>query len=333
MHPTTTRYEPVAPGAAGSRSPIRPRMPCRCSARHGGDAEGGPAYAGGRLLRRESEGAVEADDLAVEIVVLADVLDEGGVLGGPAHPPGVRDLRAPVGFQLVTGLAVGWGQDRAGGYRDHADADRGQIAGGDESHAHHPALGGRVGELADLALVGCDRRGADDDAAVAVYRLLPGDGRGSQPHHVEDAGQVELDGRTEAREVHGLAVPADDPPAGRRAAVGVHRDPQRSHRLRLGHRRPDVALVGGVGPCVTYAQLLLQCLALLVGEVGADHLRSLPVQAAARGLAEAARPPYHDRRAAVDLHKCLPELQVMISSSENSILTTITLLSRSRPLP
>ena len=61
-------------------------------------------------LRREPEGAVEADDLAVEVVVLADVLDQGRVLGGSAHPLGVRDLRAPVGRQLVACLAVGRGQ-------------------------------------------------------------------------------------------------------------------------------------------------------------------------------------------------------------------------------
>src|SRR5208337_5002282 len=94
------------------------------------------------LLRREPEGAVEADDLAVEIVVLADVLDQGRVLGGPAHPLGVRHLRAPVGLQLVACLAIGRGQDRARGDRDDTDADGGQVAGGDEGHAHHAALGG-----------------------------------------------------------------------------------------------------------------------------------------------------------------------------------------------
>src|SRR5581483_5342324 len=47
------------------------------------------------LSGREAQGAVEADDLAVEVVVLGDALDHGRVLGRPAHPPGVRDLRAP----------------------------------------------------------------------------------------------------------------------------------------------------------------------------------------------------------------------------------------------
>jgi len=53
------------------------------------------------LLGREAQGAVEADDLAVEVVVLGDALDHGRVLRRAAHPPGVRDLRAPVGLDLV----------------------------------------------------------------------------------------------------------------------------------------------------------------------------------------------------------------------------------------
>jgi len=53
------------------------------------------------LLGREAQGAVEADDLAVEVVVLGDALDHGRVLRRAAHPPGMRDLRAPVGLDLV----------------------------------------------------------------------------------------------------------------------------------------------------------------------------------------------------------------------------------------
>lgn len=40
------------------------------------------------LSGREAQCAVEADDLAVEVVVLGDALDHGRVLRGPAHPPG-----------------------------------------------------------------------------------------------------------------------------------------------------------------------------------------------------------------------------------------------------
>ena len=65
---------------------------------------------------------------------------------------------------------------------------------------------------------------------------------------LEDASQVELDGLPEAGQVQRLAVLTEEPSPNRRAAMGVHRDPQRPQRLRLGHRRPDVALIRGVGP-------------------------------------------------------------------------------------
>lgn len=53
------------------------------------------------LLRREARGPVEADDLAVELALLADVLDQGRVLGGLPHPLPVRDLRSPVCLELA----------------------------------------------------------------------------------------------------------------------------------------------------------------------------------------------------------------------------------------
>ncbi len=42
------------------------------------------------------------------------------------------------------------------------------VAGGREGQADDPALRGRVGDLADLAVVGRDRRGVDADAALAA---------------------------------------------------------------------------------------------------------------------------------------------------------------------
>src|SRR5205807_9893920 len=44
-----------------------------------------------RLLRWHAKGAVEADDLTVEVVVLADVQDEGGEVVGAAQTLGERD--------------------------------------------------------------------------------------------------------------------------------------------------------------------------------------------------------------------------------------------------
>ena len=115
----------------------------------------------GISLGREPEGAVEADDLAVEVVVLADVLDQGRVLGGPPHAPGMRNLGAPVRLELVARLAVGMGQERARGYRDDAVhralefADhavllyRGQVAWqGPTGSAKHEFLARYLGETA-----------------------------------------------------------------------------------------------------------------------------------------------------------------------------------------
>ena len=55
-----------------------------------------------------------------------------------------------------------------------ADADAREVARDRQRHADDAALGRRVGGLADLPVVGGDRRGVDDDAALAavVGRVL-----------------------------------------------------------------------------------------------------------------------------------------------------------------
>lgn len=238
----------------------------------------------------------------------------------------MRDLGPPVGLQLVARRAVGRREEGARGDRDDPDAQRREVARGDEGHGDHPALGGGVRDLPDLPLVRRDRRGVDDDAPVAVDRLLACDGRGRQAHDVEDGREVEVDGLPEAREVQGFAVLADEAAATGRAAVRVHRDPERSRRLGLGHRRLDVVLVGGVRPYVSHPQLRLERLALLVGEVGHDHLRSGRVEATDGGLAQAPRPTDHDRGTPTDLHQGYPLLQAGLCVYENSILMNITMI-------
>src|ERR1700744_3609129 len=143
---------------------------------------------------REAQRAVEPNDFAVEVIVFDDALHEGAVFGRPAHPLGEGDLRAPIGLELVACLAISGSQECAGGDGDDAYAERGQVASGDQCHADDAALGRRVGQLSDLALVGGDRRGIDDDAArTLVDRFLARDRRGGQPQHVEYAGQVNVD--------------------------------------------------------------------------------------------------------------------------------------------
>src|SRR5690606_36894766 len=87
------------------------------------------------------------------------------------------------------------GVDDAGGDGVHADAELGQVARGGHGHAVHATLGGRVGDLADLALERRHGGGVDDHAALAVLvdRVGLGDGVGGQTHDVEGAEQVDRD--------------------------------------------------------------------------------------------------------------------------------------------
>src|SRR5690606_19864512 len=173
-------------------------------------------------------------------------------------------LRAPGRLQVGGGLAVGGGVDGAGGDGDHTDAQRGQVAGGDQRHAHHAALGRGVGQLADLALEGGDRGGGDDDAAAAlVERVGFGDGGRRQAQDVEDRGQVVLDGGAETFQRQRLSVLADQPAALGGTAVGVDRDTQRAERFRLRDGGVHRFLVGGIGVHVADAEFLLQFAALL----------------------------------------------------------------------
>src|SRR3954470_2009937 len=91
------------------RGPLRPSPRCRDWHR--------PRRPSSReaSLRREAKRSVEADDLAVEVVVLDDALGKLGVLGRTSHPLRERHLRSPVLLELVGGLAVGRRVDGSGG--------------------------------------------------------------------------------------------------------------------------------------------------------------------------------------------------------------------------
>ena len=71
---------------------------------------------------------------------------------------------------------------------------------------------------------------------------------------------------------------------------------------RLGDRRVDGLLGGGVGGHVAHAELALEGLALVVGEVGDDDLGARAVQAADGRLAQATCAADDDRGATGDLH-------------------------------
>ena len=111
--------------------------------------------------------------------------------------------------------------------------DRREVARGRQRHADDPALGRRVGDLADLAVVRGDRRGVDADAALALgVGLVAEHRRGGEPQHVERADQVHVDDGLERVEAVRPALASRAlRPADPRAA---DRDPQ----LARGLRRP-----------------------------------------------------------------------------------------------
>ena len=84
--------------------------------------------------------------------------------------------------------------------------------------------------------------------------------------------------------------------------MGVDRDTQRRQGHGLGDRRVDGLLRGGVGAHVAHAELALQFLALVVGQVGDDDLGARGVQPAHGRLTQATRAADDDRGAPGDLH-------------------------------
>src|SRR5690606_38301071 len=121
-----------------------------------------------------------------------------------------------------------------------ADAERCEIAGCGEIDTDDTALGRGVVGLADLAFESGDRGGGDDDAALArVERLVGGHRFSGQAHHVEGAGQEDVDGATEGRQRITFAIAADHAGACRRAAVNDDAHTQRRHRGRDADRIDD----------------------------------------------------------------------------------------------
>ena len=105
--------------------------------------------------------------------------------------------------------------------------DRAEVAGNGQGHAHNPALGGRVGRLAYLAIEGGGGRHVDDSAtaAVCVHRLCLGHCGGGATQYVEGADKVNLDDKTELVQVQWHIAAVDGPP-GSTQAGGVHAGPQ-----------------------------------------------------------------------------------------------------------
>ena len=181
-----------------------------------------------------------------------------------------------------------------------------EVARGRQGQADDPALRGRVGDLADLAVEGGDRGRVDADAALAaVVGLVVDHRRGGEAEHVEGADQVDLDHVVEDLEVVRR-------PACRRSA-----GPSRCRRSRprsaarprpRPRRRPRPATGSG---SITLASTKRarspssadERLALLGVEVGDDHARAVAVQHARSRLAEARGPADDQRAGSLDLHR------------------------------
>src|SRR3989344_343645 len=160
-------------------------------------------------LRCHADGAIEPDHLAIEVIVADDVAHQRGVFGGAAQSRRVRHAAAQAVLHLLWQAQQHGGLEDAGGDGQHADAVARPVARGGQGHGHHAALGSRIGSLADLPVEGRHRGGVDDHAlrgmrvgvAVGRARRARGDhGRHGQPHHVEGADQVDLDGAPKAVE-------------------------------------------------------------------------------------------------------------------------------------
>src|SRR5260370_1385160 len=97
-----------------------------------------------RLFRPEPMRAVEADHLAVEVVVAGDVLHQGRVLIRPAHPARVGHGSAPPLLRRLLRAPEGRREERAGRAGHDPDAERPQPTRHGQAQAHDPALLRRV---------------------------------------------------------------------------------------------------------------------------------------------------------------------------------------------
>src|SRR3954451_17308687 len=98
------------------------------------------------LSGRHAQGAVEADDLAVEHRVGDDVQRERRVLVRAAEARRVRDRGAERGLGLLRQARHQRCVEQARGDGAHPDAVLGEIARGWKREADDAALGGRVGD-------------------------------------------------------------------------------------------------------------------------------------------------------------------------------------------
>src|SRR5574337_364992 len=200
----------------------------------------------GELLGSHTDGAIETDHLAVEIGIAEDVLHQGGELGGLTHAWREGDRLAQGLLDLGGHAQEHGGFHDAGGDGHDPDAGAGQFPGDGQGHGHHPALGGGVGRLAELAVEGRHRGGADDHPALAAgIGFVPAHGLGRQADHVEAAHQIDVDGAGEGLQLVGAFLAHHL--LGRSDRGAVHQAPRAAHLHRRGEGAPGAVLVGHIG--------------------------------------------------------------------------------------
>src|ERR1700744_4391351 len=178
---------------------------------HGGGkpGEGRAALSGGH-----SQGAVQADDLTVQEAVGDDMFHQLRVFGRAAKAGRIWDAGTQAVLDLL-GQTVDHGRvEQAWGDRDDADSGSGEFPGGGKGHADDASLRSGIGGLANLALVGGDGGGVDDDSPlVFVQRAGGGHFGGGKAQHIEAADQVDTDDAFERFQRQGT-VSADNTAGG-----------------------------------------------------------------------------------------------------------------------
>src|SRR5690606_34644346 len=119
-----------------------------------------------------SQRTIEADRFAVQHLVLDNMYGERRVFRRFAETGRERYLLTQGGNRILRQSgnhgSAEWTR-RAG---DDAKSGARQIASDGQGHARRPALGSRIGRLADLTVEGSDRSGIDDDPAFAAFQRL-----------------------------------------------------------------------------------------------------------------------------------------------------------------
>jgi len=198
--------------------------------------------------------------------------------------------------------------------RVDADALAHQIARDRQGHADHPALRRRIGGLADLAILGRDRGGVDDRAALAkpverIERHHPGGRLGDA---AERADEVDLDDPVERIEWEMLDLAGFLRPAGGLDGIAGARAVDQDAFLavgsaRLGKACIDAFVAGHVDLAEHPADLGSNRLALVLVQVEQRDFHALFRQRA-RGCRAKARSAagHHRGNRRIQLHVSSP---------------------------